>query len=114
MCSRVWAAECGQRGVDKGVQAGVLYVLACMCAISICSTLSTPSLARRSEEEADRRLMARLRERASHLDSQLAALKLAEAAGGKGVKLKASNLSSTMRVQYGAGTGHIDAPDLLR
>lgn len=58
--------------------------------------------------------MARLRERASHLDSQLAALKLAEAAGGKGVKLKASNLSSTMRVQYGAGTGHLDAPDLLR
>ena len=61
----------------------------------------------RSEEEADRRLILRLRERTSHLDSQLRALKLAGAAGEKGIKIKPSNLSQLTREQQGESDKYV-------
>ena len=60
-----------------------------------------------SEEEADRRLIMRLRERTSHLDSQLRALKLAGAAGEKGIKIKPSNLSQLTREQQGEAEKYV-------
>ncbi len=43
----------------------------------------------------------KLRERTSHLDTQLRALRLAGAAGEKGIKLKPSNISQLTREQQG-------------
>ncbi|KAG1664825.1 hypothetical protein FOA52_007083 [Chlamydomonas sp. UWO 241] len=55
----------------------------------------------RSEEEADRRLVLRLRERVGHQDSQLAAIKIAQAAGEKGVQLRPTDYSSKARQELG-------------
>ena len=60
-----------------------------------------------SEEEADRRLIMRLRERTSHLDTQLRALKLAGAASEKGIKIKPSNLSQLTREQQGEAEKYV-------
>jgi len=68
----------------------------------------------RSEEEADRRLVARLRERASHLDAQLAAIKLSQAAGEKGIKLRPTDYSSVARADGAAGPFVGASAELLR
>eukprot|EP00798_Chlamydomonas_sp_ICE-L_P019136 gene19136-25744_t len=49
------------------------------------------------DDEADRHLMTRLREKASQLDSQLSKLKIAQAAGEKGVKLQPTDLAGQAR-----------------
>lgn len=45
----------------------------------------------RSEEEADRRVITKLRERTSHLDSQLRAMKVSEVAGENGLQHRSKN-----------------------
>jgi hypothetical protein len=52
---------------------------------------------RRKEEEADRHLMARLREKAGQLDTQLRALRIAQEAGQAGVQMKPTNLTALAR-----------------
>ncbi|GAX79109.1 hypothetical protein CEUSTIGMA_g6549.t1 [Chlamydomonas eustigma] len=68
----------------------------------------------RSEEEADRRLILRLRERTSHLDSQLRALRLAGAAGEKGIHLRPTNLSQLTREQQGEAEKYVDVPEMVK
>ena len=57
----------------------------------------------RHEEGADRRMMKQLREKASHLNSQLRMFKIAEAAGEKGIQMKPANLSNMVGRRVGFG-----------
>ena len=57
----------------------------------------------RHEDEADRRMMMRLREKASQLNSELRMLKIAEAAGERGIQMKSANLSNMVGHRVGFG-----------
>lgn len=77
---------------------------ACLPACTHCTALRAPSChvvscggVVRSEEEADRRTIAKLRDKAGQLESQLMGLKVAEAADAAGVKLRPTQLSQLAR-----------------
>uniref|UniRef100_A0A7S3VM07 Kinesin motor domain-containing protein n=1 Tax=Dunaliella tertiolecta TaxID=3047 RepID=A0A7S3VM07_DUNTE len=68
----------------------------------------------RTEESADRRLMDRLREKASHLGSQLGALQVADAAAAQGVRMRPANLTRLPREDLFETKKFVGMPEMLK